>query len=168
VNKTALHRQIIARLEADLELYFKAARTAHAEATDPQSKAENKYDTRGLEASYLARGQSRQAAETEAALAELRRLPVRDFAPADPIDLGACVGIEPVAAGRGRRGTTVLSRYFLAPKAGGTEVEIEGEEITVITPQSPLGRQLMGRRVEDRVRLELGGPAAEYRIRSVE
>jgi hypothetical protein len=42
VNKRALHQRIVEHLKAGLELYFKAARTAHAEATDPQSKAENK------------------------------------------------------------------------------------------------------------------------------
>ena len=61
VKKEAVVKKIIERLQADLELYFKAARAAHFEATHEQSKAENKYDTRGLEASYLARGQSKQA-----------------------------------------------------------------------------------------------------------
>ena len=66
VNKQSLVKKIIARLTGELELYAKAAHAAHAEATHEQSKAENKYDTRGLEASYLARGQSKQAAELEA------------------------------------------------------------------------------------------------------
>src|SRR4030095_10484665 len=67
VDKIALVRQIIAQLDAELEGYARSARTAHAEATHEQSKAENKYDTRGLEASYLAHGQSRLAAATQQA-----------------------------------------------------------------------------------------------------
>src|SRR5689334_15606079 len=63
LNKLRLIEEIITALEAELANYARSARAAHAEATDEQSKAENKYDTRGLEASYLARGQSRQAAE---------------------------------------------------------------------------------------------------------
>jgi hypothetical protein len=63
VNKQFLIQKVLAALAAELSGYERSARAAHAEATDEQSKAENKYDTRGLEASYLARGQSRQAAE---------------------------------------------------------------------------------------------------------
>ena len=68
VDKKALIGKIIEQLTAELELFAKAARASHAEATHEQSKAESKYDTRGLEASYLARGQSRQLAETEQAI----------------------------------------------------------------------------------------------------
>ena len=60
MNKRALVKKIIAQLQKELESYTRAARTAHAEATDPQNKAENKYDTRGLESAYLASAQSRQ------------------------------------------------------------------------------------------------------------
>lgn len=56
MDKRALIKKIVAQLEAELALLTKAARSAHAEATHESSKAENKYDTRGLEASYLARG----------------------------------------------------------------------------------------------------------------
>ena len=55
--------QIIAALTSELDGYKRSARSAHEEATSEQSKAENKYDTRGLEAAYLAGAQSRQAAE---------------------------------------------------------------------------------------------------------
>ena len=68
MNKRALIKKIIAQLASGLDAYVRAARAAHAEATHEQSRAENKYDTRGLEASYLARGQSQQAAEIEAAV----------------------------------------------------------------------------------------------------
>ena len=74
MNKRALIEKIVARLTDELGVYFRAAQNSRAEATHEQNKAEDKYDTRGLEASYLARGQSRQAAELEAAIAEYERL----------------------------------------------------------------------------------------------
>ncbi len=64
MNKRALIRKIVARLTEELEVCFRAVQASRAEATHEQSKAENKYDTRGLEASYLARGQSKQAADS--------------------------------------------------------------------------------------------------------
>lgn len=166
MNKRAVHRKVLEQLQAGLELYAKAARTAHAEATDEQSKAENKYDTRGLEASYLARGQSRHAAETEDAIAQLKAMTLRDFSAADVLDLGALVELLPAGKSRGPR-RAEPAWYFIAPKAGGTEVVHAGQEVTVITPQSPLGSRLVGRRQGDPVTLGEGPTTAEYRVGSV-
>ena len=158
VDKRALIEKIIAQLSGELELLAKAARAAHSEATHESSKAENKYDTRGLEASYLARGQSRQAAETAQAIDELQKLPLRSFTDTGEIDLGALVELS---ARRER------NFYFVAPRAGGTEVSVDGNEILVITPQSPLGQQLVGRKQGDKVQVTIAGMTNEFRIASV-
>jgi len=149
---------IIAQLLGELNTYAKAARAAHAEATHEQSKAESKYDTRGLEASYLARGQSRQAAELEQAIAKLRALPLREFSDSEPADIGAVIELN------ARKEKTF---HFLLPSAGGTEVLYKGDEILVITPESPLGRQLVGKKKGDRFQLEIAGTRSEYRVVSV-
>ncbi|MEW6307218.1 MAG: GreA/GreB family elongation factor [Verrucomicrobiota bacterium] len=158
MKKNALIKKIVAELLGELELYSRAADAARAEATDEQSKAESKYDTRGLEASYLARGQSRRITETERAIKEIEALPLRQFGPQDPIDLGALVELE---------ARDEQSYYFLAPCAGGTEVTHDKKEILVITPQSPLGEQLMGRKQGDRLKIEIAGTRDEYRVVSV-
>jgi hypothetical protein len=158
VNKAAVVQKIIAQLAAEMEGYARSARAAHAEATDEQSKAENKYDTRGLEASYLARGQSRQAAETAEALKQFAALPIRDFGPADAIDLSALVELE---------SATAKTCYFIGPCAGGTEIMEGRREILVITPQSPLGQQLVGRKQGDRWETQLAGKRVTYRVASV-
>ena len=158
VNKNALIAKIIEQLTAELELFAKAARASHAEATHEQSKAESKYDTRGLEASYLARGQSRQLAETEQAIKQFEMLALLEFGTNVQIQLSALVELE----GSGER-----AFYFMGPRAGGTEITHEEKEILVITPQSPLGVQLMGRKQGDRLRMEIGGLMNEYRVASV-
>jgi transcription elongation GreA/GreB family factor len=157
MNKRDLLARIIAKLAAELEAITSAALATHAEATDEENKAEDKYDTRGLEASYLAHGQSKAAEEAAQAVAQFSALPVRDFAAGEPISLGALVLLE----GRGQ------SRYFIGPRAGGTEIEGDGDPVLVITPQSPLGRQLMGRKQGDSLLLDLGGRRSETRIERV-
>ncbi len=94
MNKRAIIKKILGKLADELEVYFRAARFARAEATHEQNKAENKYDTRGLEASYLAHGQSRQAAELEAAIADFEKLKARAFGANEPIEVGALVELE--------------------------------------------------------------------------
>lgn len=158
MKKQAVIKKIIAKLNADLEIYYKAALTAREDATDPQSKAENKYDTRGLEASYLARGQSKQAAETEASIEEFERMVVKNFKPEEPINIGALVELD----GRGEQ-----MLYFLANRAGGLEVVHEKREILVITPQAPLGQHLVGKKAGDKIKMEIAGAKSEYKVLAV-
>lgn len=158
MNKKTLIKKIIAHLTAELELYYKAAKSARAEATDEQSKAENKYDTRGLEASYLARGQSKQAADTEAAIGQFEKLNPRKFGAKEGIDLSALVELE---------GMGETMHYFIAPCAGGTEIVHEKKEVLIITPQSPLGEQLIGKKQGDRLKVNIAGGRNDYRVISV-
>ncbi len=123
MNKSRLIQAVIAKLVEELKVFLSAAAASRAEATHESSKAENKYDTRGLEASYLARGQSRQLVELEAAITEFRNLRAHTFKPGDMIDVGALVELE---QGRERM------FYFIGPRAGGTEVEFEKREVLVI------------------------------------
>jgi transcription elongation GreA/GreB family factor len=150
VNKTALIQTIAARLRALLSAGTDSARATTAAATDPDSKAENKYDTRNLEASYLARGQAFRVAEAQAALAEFETLTAKTFRPEQAIAEGALVAVQ-------SGGETL--HYFIGPAAGGTEVTVDGVEVMVITRQAPLGAALMGRRAGESVALQPGRPA---------
>ena len=133
MNKAQLTRQIIASLSESLGVLEKAARASHAEATHESSKAESKYDTRGLEAAYLAGGQARQAKEIQDSIKLYETLTTKDFTFDEPIDLTALVELD---AGNTR------SLYFIGPRNGGLEIKHQREEVTVITPQSPLGQIL--------------------------
>jgi hypothetical protein len=157
-NKRNLIQAVIVKLQNDLALYHKAAGAARAEATHEQSKAENKYDTRGLEASYLARGQSRHAAELALAIEQFQKLRDRELAPNGKIDLGSAVDLK------GRKETAT---YLIGPRAGGTEVQFDGREVFVITPESPLGAQLIGRKIGEECALEIGGEKQRYKIAEV-
>jgi transcription elongation GreA/GreB family factor len=159
LNKRAVIKKIIAKLAGELEVYFRAAQFSRAEATHEQNKAESKYDTRGLEASYLARGQSRQAAELETAIAEYEKLPVKKITDSEVIGIGALVELE-------HGGES--SFYFLGPRAGGTEVVHDKKEILVVTPQSPLGEQLLGKKSGDCPLLNFGGSRQPAKILRVE
>jgi len=158
MNKPAVIAAIIAQLRSELALFTASAQATHEEATHEENKAEDKYDTRGLEASYLAMGQLKQAGELQQAVQAFEALAPRDFAPGEGISLGALVTLE----SRGQ-----VSRYFVGPRAGGTEVTCEGRAVMVITPQSPLGRQLMDRPQGATVQLELGGKRGEQVVARV-
>ena len=159
MDKELIIKEILAVLSEELDGYARSAREAHAEATDEQCKAENKYDTRGLEASYLARGQSRQATEVLQAIQQFQTLPIRSFAPRNPIEIGALVELDR----KGERTT-----YFLGPRAGGTEIKQGSKSVLVITPQSPLGNQLIGHLQGDLLRLKVGALTDSYLVSVVQ
>ncbi len=61
MDKFLLQQRVLKRLAEDLVQVEQAAREAHETATHEENIAENKYDTLGLEAAYLATGQARRA-----------------------------------------------------------------------------------------------------------
>lgn len=138
--KAELLEKIRMELKSRLERLAKAAMDAHAAATDPDSKAESKYDTRSLEASYLAAGQARQVDELAEAVRILEAFTPPEFAMEDPIGMGALVEAD-------IRGETSL--LLLVPSAGGMVVRMDGQEITLLTPASTLYQNLLGRKAGD-------------------
>jgi transcription elongation GreA/GreB family factor len=150
VNKPAVLAQFLAVLKAELAALTRAAQGAFAAATDPDSKAENKYDTRTLEASYVARGQAKRVTELQEAVRSFEALSGNELAAGAAITLGALVSLETPEE---------TTHYFIGPFAGGTEIMHEGSEIVVITPASALGQKLLGRRVGDAIALRPGALA---------
>ncbi|WP_028694895.1 GreA/GreB family elongation factor [Pseudomonas cremoricolorata] len=143
MDKSTLLARIIGALAEDAETLRRAAQSAYETATAEENIAENKYDTLGLEASYLATGQARRTAEIRQSLLTYQQLQLRDYDPGAGIQLSNLVVLEDQ---RGQQRT-----LFLGPHAAGLKI-IEGRQlITVITPLSPLGQQLLGKRVDDEV-----------------
>ncbi len=143
MDKTLLQQQVCEHLEADLAMAVRAAQTAHEAATHEENIAENKYDTLGLEASYLAAGQARRVDEIRQALHAWRTLQMRDFDEEHGIQLGALVFLQ---TADGRR-----QCLLLGPDGAGLKLPSEWGEVMLITPRAPLGQQLLGLGVGDEV-----------------
>lgn len=140
MNKDNLIQQLREELRARYQRAQAALSAATEAATGDDSKAEGKYDTRGLEASYLAAGQAEQADELARDLAKFENLSLPDFDPDAAIAPGALVEVE---------AEDELAYYLLAPCAGGLSCEIEATDgssaaLTVLAPDSPLREKLIG------------------------
>lgn len=150
---------ILRKLDDDAAVLRAQANATREAATHEESRPENDKDTRGLEASYLARGQARRVEETEEAIAKLKFLPLLAFAPGDEVSLSALVTVEDDAGAQ---------HYFVSPVAGGVEVIVDGVVVRVVTPASPFGRALVGKTVGDGFELRIQREAREYELTSVE
>jgi transcription elongation GreA/GreB family factor len=155
IDKAALRAELLQALNGALETARAAHAAAVAGAIDDEARPENDKDTRGLEQSYLARGQAQRVAELEAAVSEVGALAPRAFGERDRVAVGAVVTVEE----EGRE-----HRFFVAPHGGGTMLAGGAQ---VVTPGSPLGRALLGRRVEDEVEVRLPGKLRSFVIVSL-
>jgi len=144
MGRVAAEEAMKAKLRDELHVVLvqalETARAAHAAAvegaTHAEAKAENDKDTRGLEQSYLARGQAQRVAELEAAVSDVAAMKLRAFAAKDAIAMSALVTVEE----DGKR-----QQYFIAPGGGGSVIG----GVHVVTPVSPIGGALLGKRVDD-------------------
>ncbi|HEY5893897.1 MAG TPA: hypothetical protein VIT91_11755 [Chthoniobacterales bacterium] len=142
MNKPRIVAAILEKLRAEFDTRRTTSKQARATGNDPETKAEGKYDTRSTEENYLADGLAKQALAAMQAAAAFEKFPLRDFGSDDPVDLGALVELE---------FSGVRDWFFLGPAAGGIEIELDGKTMTVITPASPLGGQLIGKKAGDSI-----------------
>ena len=158
-GKPALRQLIAERLAQDFDALQRAAQTAYETATHEENVAENKYDTLGLEASYLATGQARRMEEIRHAQGLYQQLSLPDYDPQRGIQVGALVTLE---SENGQ-----LQWLFLGPEAAGLKITLAERQITVITPRSPLGQSLMGKHEDDEVMIVVAGVRQVYRVTEV-
>ncbi|MFA0084504.1 hypothetical protein BCU70_13900 [Vibrio sp. 10N.286.49.C2] len=146
MNKNAAIQQVITVLEEKVVTLLSAMEQTVDAATNEETIPDNKYDTLALEAAYLAHGQAMRLEEVKKDISTLRNLVVRSFSDDTPIGLSAMVDLEDDKES--------VCRYILLPCGGG--VSIGSDNLRVVTPESPLGRSLVGRRLDDEVSIQVG------------
>lgn len=158
MNKKGLIEHIRVELEKDLAIMMESQKTTVEGMTGEESKPENEYDTRGLEASYLARGQAKRINDIRELLLLLKHIEVKNFGPDQGISATALVEVE----WNGK-----VSLLLMMPQGGGFNVTFEGKKIQIVTPSSPLGEALVGQKEGGVALVEQGPQVREYEILSV-
>lgn len=152
-NKKKLVDLVVTSLSKQLQQAIDAANEAHAAAVDDQSVAETQYDTLAIEASYLAEGQSKRVMEFQHAIDTYKALELIEFNNDSFIALGALVQLSADAE--------TNHWFFIGPAAGGFRGQIAQHSITVITPQSPMGKALIGKQLDDNIEVMRGSNKLE-------
>ena len=155
MDKSLLLDAIVGEITSALNNSLAAAEEARATATNKENAAENKYDTLGLEAAYLAHGQSERVVQLEkdlAAYVSLRER-LKDHA---IVEVGSLLRLE--------HETGEARFLFIGPASGGLVVSLGGVSVIVITPGSPLGKALLGGCIDDDVSIDVAGSATKARI----
>lgn len=143
MDKQRLHRQILDALKVRYETAYQAAQQAYETATHEENVAENKYDTLGLEASYLAEGQARRVAQAEEEQQTFQQLKAKKFSEDEKISLGAVVDLSDQ--------DEQITCVFVSPVAGGLSVTYDESKILLVSCDAPLGKALSGAYLGDEV-----------------
>ncbi|HEY0286831.1 MAG TPA: transcription elongation factor GreAB [Pseudomonas sp.] len=159
MNKQHVLQQIIETLKVDLDVATRAAQTAYETATHEENIAENKYDTLGLEASYLAAGQARRVEEIRHSLVLYQKLVLEPYDEQRGIQSGDLITLESAHG--------VQQHLFLGPDAAGLKVRHEHILITVITAKAPLGQNLIGKFDGDELEISVNGARQSFEITQI-
>ncbi len=152
MDKPSLLSEIVSAITFALNNSLAAAEEARETATNKENAAENKYDTLGLEAAYLAHGQSERVLQLEKDLAAYVSL-------ADRLSDHTIAGVGSLLQLESDSGD--IRFLFIGPASGGLVVNIDGVAVTVITPESPLGKSLLGAGSNDEVTTSVAGGSAK-------
>lgn len=158
MDKQKLLQAVIAQMEEELSRAQTAFKSTNEAATAEENRPENQYDTRALEASFLARGQAARISELEHGIKVLRELPMKELSGDTPIQGGALVTVESDEA---------KATHFVLPVGAGIQVASGKEKISVVTYSSPLGALLLGKTEGDSFVFQRAGAKKDYDIVSV-
>lgn len=159
MNKTELFHNLLQELEHRFDVLKHAALEAKDAATNEESKAENKYDTRGLEASYLAGAQAKRAAELSENIKKLKSIKIIDFNDEKPISSTALVELEVDGED--------IKWFLIVPCEGGLKISSPKGDVYSLTLESPLGKLLKNKTVGDYFDFKIKGEIKEYEILQV-
>lgn len=154
MDKQKILTLIIAQLSADLAVCERAVSIARDTAVHADCLGSSKYETMGLEASYLAHGQGKRLLEVERALACFEQLSLPS--PSPVIGLSSLVALVDE--------DDEQQYLWLAADAGGLKIDYADTSITVITVKSPLGRAIVGKAADDAFEICIAGKTRAYAV----
>ena len=146
MTKVDVISNLLGQMEERIAITKSALAETSESASGDETKSEGKYDTRAIEAAYLAEAQAEQLALAEEALATFKRFEPRPFVMTEPIGPGALVEVDQEGE---------ICFYLLAPTGGGMMTDYLGCDVTVVTPDSRLYQELNDQKMGD----ELESPA---------
>ena len=160
MDKFLLKQQVLERLAEDLLQTEQAARVAHETATHEENIAENKYDTLGLEAAYLATGQAQRAEAIRQVMANWRQFRPGPYEASKGIQLGALVCLVDA---NGQQ-----QHLFLGPVGGSMKLVCSDQVVQVISVEAPLGKAMLGKFEGDEVAIQVAQVRREFEVLRVD
>lgn len=142
LNKINLKEQLITTIRADIEKHQKSFESVKQASIDAPGRMQSRYDTMGIESAWMADGLAKNLIEKEKNLIHLETCHFTDTAKC--IGVGSIVGIS-------SSDSPIPEYFFLLPVFSGYELQEKDLTITTLTPETPLGKVLIGRQAGEKI-----------------
>jgi transcription elongation GreA/GreB family factor len=153
--KQAILNELIGKMKTELSALESASKANREFATDQEFKAESKYDTRALEASYLASAEAKRVEDLKLEIQMLEEVDL-DLASKSPeVCIGSLVQLKYLEHEK---------NYFLIPTSGGTLLSVNNTPVLVVSVFSPLGSALLGLKVGEQFEVETPKENRNYQV----
>jgi transcription elongation GreA/GreB family factor len=139
-KKKDLKKALLKLLREEQLILEKSVKNAGEGATHPDAKPENKYDTRGLESSYLAGAQQARLKDLLAITSFIEEMEIKSLADANSVQIDALVTLL-------FDGET--KHYWIIALGGGYTLGTATQSVITISSQSPLAKKLLGKERSD-------------------
>ena len=160
MNKLELVDQLARQLEGSARAALSARDAVAAEARDGATPDEKREDARAAhQLASLGRTQQARAKQAVSDADRLLQFRPPPLPPTAAIGVGAIVEIEDAETSEGRT-------FFLAPVGAGVTLTGPGGDghLSVVTPVSPIGKAVLGRKVGEVIDVTVEGDVREWTI----
>jgi transcription elongation GreA/GreB family factor len=163
VDKLFLVNQLREQLASSARVALSASEAVAQEAKDGATPDEKREDARAAhQVSSMGKAQDMRARRALGQADALANFRPTALPPTSAAGLGAIVEIEDTDTGEGRT-------FFLAPVGAGATLMGPGGDgfLSVVTPASPVGRAVIGRRRGETIDVTVDGDCREWQITMV-
>jgi transcription elongation GreA/GreB family factor len=156
-DKEKIFNLVKESLHQDLTITADEMQRVREVAISTDSKADED-DAGNVEAAYLESAQSKRLAEIQQASQVLNNVHLRKFSKRDGVSVTALVQLQ---------WDDRDFFYFILPQSGGLKVSYQDCEVRLVTPQSPLGKELLGKKIGDSIEVGTPNSVRAYEVVSV-
>ena len=154
--KKLIIQDLKSKIQEELDKAKSAFETTRNHASEKELKAEGKYDTRSIEAGYLAGAQKKRVDELELEIQLLDEMNIDH--PPEKVSVGSLVEITLNNQNR---------LYFISSTSGGSLLNIQNNPVLVISAFSPIGSEAIGLEKGDTFEVEAANETREYEITQI-
>ncbi|MCF6147514.1 MAG: GreA/GreB family elongation factor [Candidatus Kuenenia sp.] len=142
MNKIHFIEKLITMLKASIEEQKKSFESARQASIDSAGRMQSRYDTMGIESAWVADGLARALHEKESNLRYLETFHCTE--PATYARVGSIVKTT-------SSDSPDHEYFFILPVMSGCELCENGTVITTLSPETPLGRALIGKEAGEKI-----------------
>ena len=160
MDKRFLVDQLLDQLRNSAQIALRASEAAAVEAREGATPQEKREDARvAIEQGRISKAQHERAQRTMQEVDAIASFRPEGLPSKAAISVGAIVEVEDEETGEGRT-------FFLTPAGAGIGLTGPGGDgyLSVVTPMSPIGKAVMGRKIGDTIDVTVEGNPREWTI----